>query len=317
MAKRKPYRIILYFFFRFVAGLLYLLPRPVLMKLAGGLGEFAYHIVARQREKALDNLRKAFSREKTEHEIRELAKSMFKHIGFTAAEVLQFPKLDAKRIEELVEATEAVRVYNELLSEGKGLISITAHIGNFELLAGVFGVKGYHGAVLARRIYYERYNRWIVGLRSGMNVRTIYRDRASREILDLLSRNEIIGLLPDQDIDSLKGVFVNFFGRPAYTPVAPIRLALASGAPILVNFLIRKPGGRYQLVIGEVIRPVVETTRDETVQICTEKWMACFERVIRQYPEQWAWMHDRWKTQPEQKSESVLDSEKHGSLISG
>ena len=130
-------------------------------------------------------------------------------------------------------------------------------------------------------------------------MRTIYGEEAARELSRLLRKNEIVGILPDQDINSLKGVFVDFFGRPAYTPVAPVRLALSTGSPIVVNFLIRQPSGRYRLVLGEVIRPKIEATRDEAVRKYTEAWMKQFEEVIRRYPDQWAWMHNRWKTRPE------------------
>ena len=153
--------------------------------------------------------------------------------------------------------------------------------------------------MVGRRIYYEPYNRWIVNLRQAVGLRTVYRSESARKILQVLSRNEAVGLLPDQDIDSLRGVFVDFFGRPAYTPVAPVRLALASGAPIVANFLIREPGDRYRFVAGGVIRPVIETTREEAEKKYTAEWMQGFEKIIRQYPGQWAWMHPRWKTRPD------------------
>jgi len=217
----------------------------------------------------------------------------------TAAEFLQFSRLDDRKISAFVETQEAERIYRELLAEGHGLISLTAHIGNWELLAGIFGCKGFGGAVLGRRIYYEPYNRWAVGLRQALGVTTIYRDQSPKELLKRLAQSEIIGILPDQDIESLKGVFVDFFGRPAYTPVAPVKLALASGAPILPNFLIRVKGDRYKIVLGEVIRPRRDLKREEAVERYTASWMRACEAVIRQYPEQWAWMHDRWKTTPE------------------
>lgn len=294
-----------------MAGLLYVLPRPALLAFAEYLGRFGFYVVARQRNKTIENLRKAYGTEKTDAEIRRIACRVFEHITKTGAELLQFSKLGTEGVKKLVDAEKAVRVYNELLKEGRGLISMTAHIGNWELLAGAFGVRGYSGAVLARRIYYEPYNRWIVGLRQSVKVTTIYRDDASREILERLQKNEIIGLLPDQDLAGLKGIFVPFFGRPAYTAVAPVRMALSSGAPMLPNFLIRKPDNSYELIVGEVIRPVIKTTREEAVRDYTAEWMRQFEKVIRAYPEQWAWMHDRWKTQPAKKNYQENEVSKH------
>ncbi len=298
MAKKKPYRFVLYLVARLAAGIVYLLPRKVALFCARGLGSLAYLIVSRQRNKTLENLRRVFGEEKSEAEIRQIARKVFEHLAMTFAEVLQFPKLTPEKIGRLVDSREAGEVYKTLLAEGKGLIAMTAHIGNWELLAGIFGTKGFSGAVLARRIYYEPYNRWIVGLRQSLKVPTLYRDDASREILKLLAKNQIIGLLPDQDISSLKGVFVPFLGKPAYTPVAPVRLALTSGAPMLPNFLIRLENGNYKLIVGDVLRPEIKTTREEAVEEYTRAWMKSFETIIRRYPEQWAWMHNRWKTQP-------------------
>ena len=177
---------------------------------------------------------------------------------------------------------------------------MTAHLGNWELLPRMFGLEGFRGGVVGRRIYYEPYNRWIVGLRGSVGVQTIYQDEAVRQIHAHLKAGEIVGLLPDQDRDSVRGIFVDFFGRPAYTSVAPVKFAMASGAPILPAFMVRMPGNRYKLLLGNLIRPKIEEgDRTASIRKYTEAWMKDFEEVIRRYPEQWGWMHDRWKTKPD------------------
>jgi len=186
---------------------------------------------------------------------------------------------------------------------------MTPHMGNWELLAGIFSLQGFHGAVVGKQIHYEPYNRWIVGLRQAVGVYTIYSHEAVRGIRDHLRKNEIIGLLPDQDMDSVRGVFVDFFGKSAYTSVAPVKLAVSNQAPILTAFLIRTAGDRYRLLVGKLIRPKIEGDRDLAIRQYTEEWMHNFEEVIRQHPEQWAWMHNRWKTSREKiysKKEEVL-----------
>ncbi|MDP3921593.1 MAG: lysophospholipid acyltransferase family protein [Candidatus Omnitrophota bacterium] len=298
MAKKKPYRFVLYALVRAVAAVIGRLPRRFLLALAGTLGQWGYWGISRQRERTLQNLRRAFGAEKSEAEIRTLAKGVFENLALTIAEIIRIGRLDPRELKDFVDVGDAESVYRSVLSEGKGLISVTAHIGNWELLAATFGSMGFRGGVLARRIYYEPYNRWIVGLRARLGVPTIYRDHASKEILRRLGSGEIIGMLPDQDIASLKGVFVDFFGIPAYTPTSPVKLALASGAPILTSFLIREPGNRYRVIVGDIIRPDITTTREEAVARFTGYWMESCERIIRRYPEQWAWMHNRWKTRP-------------------
>lgn len=299
MAKKKPYRFVLYLFFRGLNAVIYILPRSWAMAWANALAGLAFETVSRQRNKTLENLRFAYGQEKSPEQIRKIAKQVFENLAMTGVEMLQFPKLNEAKIARMVDSTEAQKVYDRLLAEGKGLISMTAHLGNWELLAGSFGVKGYKGGVLGRRIYYEPYNRWIVGLRMALKVPTVYRDDSSKEILKFLKRNEIVGLLPDQDMDSMKGIFVPFFGHPAYTTIAPARLVIASGAPMLPNFMVRVDRERYKVVIGEVIRAPEGLSRDEAINRITLAWMKQFEKVIRQYPEQWAWMHNRWKTRVE------------------
>lgn len=300
MAKKKFYRFWVYVMARLGAALLSLMPRRwalVLARAAGGLG---YFCVPSLRVGILRNLKFAYGEEKTSGEIEAIGKKVLGHMLQTAFDFLRFTQFAGfKKVPPFIEAGDAFSFCKDLLQEGKGLIIMTAHMGNWELLAGIFGMQGFSGAVVGRRIYYEPYNRWIVGLRQSVRVETIYRDQAIREIHAQLKGNGIVGLLPDQDMDNIRGVFVNFFGRPAYTSVAPVKIALSNGTPLLPAFLIRIPGDRYKLVLGEVIRPRLEGNRNEAVHHYTTMWMRSFEAVIRQYPEQWAWMHNRWKTTPE------------------
>lgn len=305
MAKKKPYRYPLYLLARGVAFTVSLLPRRLFLPLAALLGRLAYYLVPRHRRGTLRNLKCAYGNSKTETEIRRIAREVFENLAKTSAEILLFPKLDLAQIESFVDAGNADEVYSKLLAEGRGLISITSHIGNWELLAGIFALKGRKGKAIARKVRYEPYNRWIERLRLSVGVGTIYRGDSPLEIMRTLKQGYIIGMLPDQDIDSLRGVFVDFFGRPAYTTVAPVKISLATGAPILTNFLIRMPGNRYKVIIGDVIRPAVETTKEEAVEKYTAQWMKSCEKVIREYPGQWGWMHNRWKTQKKTSGGSV------------
>ena len=310
MAKKKPYRFIVYLAARAGAAVLALLPRRWALALARGVGYLGYFLVSSQRTKILKNLKFAYGEEKSREEIEGIARKVLGNMLQTAFDFLRFTQFARSgKVPPFVETGEAFSFCKDILQEGKGLIIMTAHMGNWELLAGIFGMQGFTGAVVGRRIYYEPYNRWIVGLRGSVNVRTIYRDQAVRDIHGQLKQNGIVGLLPDQDMDNLRGVFVDFFGHPAYTSVAPVKLAMSTGAPLLPAFLVRLPGDRYKLVIGKPIRPKSEGNRDEAVRKYTEAWMRCFEEMIRQYPDQWAWMHDRWKTTPQklasQKKEEV------------
>jgi Kdo2-lipid IVA lauroyltransferase/acyltransferase len=309
MAKRKFYRYPVYLLTRFGAGLLLVLPRSWALALANKVGYLGYRFVSRQRTKIFENLKLAYGNTKSSEEMETIGRGVMGHMLQTAVDFLRFSGLSRDKVASFVEVGDAYSFCKDILQEGRGLIIMTAHLGNWELLAGIFCLQDFSGAVVGRRIYYEPYNRWIVDLRSAVGVRTIYQDEAVRQIHATLKAGEIVGILPDQDRDSVRGIFVDFFGRPAYTSVAPVKIAMASGAPILPAFMVRMPGNRYKLLLGNLIRPKIEAgDRTASIRKYTEAWMKDFEEVIRQYPEQWGWMHDRWKTKPEESAVAELNT---------
>ncbi|MFA5159998.1 MAG: lysophospholipid acyltransferase family protein [Candidatus Omnitrophota bacterium] len=307
MAKRRFYRYPLYLLTRLGAGFLLILPRSWALALAKGAGYLGYWLVSRQRTKILENLKLAYGNTKNPEELETIGRGVMGHMLQTAVDFLRFATLSRDQAASFVDAGGAYSFCKDILQERKGLIIMTAHLGNWELLAGVFGLQDFRGAVVGRRIYYEPYNRWIVGLRSSVGIQTIYQDEAVRQIHFRLKAGEIVGLLPDQDRDSVRGIFVDFFGRPAYTSVAPVKFAMALGAPILPAFMVRMPGDRYKLLLRNLMWPKIEgNDRMASIRKYTEAWMKDFEEVIRCYPEQWGWMHDRWKTKPEQVAAAEL-----------
>ncbi len=246
------------------------------------------------------HLRTAWKSEKNESEIRAIGRRVFENLAMMACDVIRFPRLTARTLDRWLSCDSGIFAkIDRILEHGKGVIILTGHLGNWELLAGAFGVKGYSGAVVGRRIYYEPYNEIIVGLRRGVGVETIYRDESPRKILRILSQNQILGIVADQDVDSVEGIFVPFFGIPAYTPTAPAKMALASGAPIVPACVIRE-GKRYRMLMGEPIYPKPNSNKEQAVREMTENWSREIEAYIRRYPDQWGWMHDRWKTKPEE-----------------
>ncbi len=159
-------------------------------------------------------------------------------------------------------------------------------------------MKGFKSKAIARRLRYPRFQSWVESLRHSIGVELIYRDDSPKKIFQCLKSGEALGLLPDQDIAGLKGVFVDFFGKPAHTSIAPVKLSLTTGAPIACVFLVRLPKNKYKIIFKDVIRPIIENSEAEALQKYTALWMRDIEDVIRQYPDQWGWMHNRWKTQP-------------------
>ena len=127
------------------------------------------------------------------------------------------------------------------------------------------------------------------------DVNVIYRDESPRKILKVLKENRIVGIVADQDVESVEGVFVDFFGHPAYTPAGPAALARASGAS-LIPVLIMRENGKHSLVVEKPIELADTGDKEKDLVENTRRWSSVIESYIRKYPEQWVWLHRRWKT---------------------
>ena len=115
-----------------------------------------------------------------------------------------------------------------------------------------------------------------------------------------------MGMLADQDVKELDGIFIPFFGKDTWTATAPAKIALASGAPILPIFIIRE-NDHYRVFIENPIRPILNGSKEESVRTITEAWSRIVEQYVRRFPDQWVWMHNRWKTRPQDVK--VLETE--------
>lgn len=298
--KFKLRRYYLYYLGRLLAFKVYLLPIKVGVFFGAALGGIAFHILGKYRRTALDNLKLAFGSQKPDPEIRAIAKRVFENLGRNAVELVNFPKLNSVNIDKFVRI-ENRKILDGELAKGNGVIILTAHFGNWELLAMTLIAKGYKGSVIGRRIYFDRYDKFLNYLRKVKDVNVIYRDDSPKKMLRVLKDNDIIGMLADQDVDSVDGVFVKFFGRETYTPVGPVALAKASGASMVPAFIVRE-GSRHVLKIEKPVEMSDTGDKEKDLVINTQKWSDIVERFIKQYPDQWVWMHRRWKTKPVQEN---------------
>lgn len=303
MAKSKPYRFLLYLGLELLRWLVLLFPRKVNYAIAAALGVTSYRILPKERAKIRKHLEEAFGKEKRPSEFHQVGERAFINLAKSAIDVLCFPKLTRERMERLVRLEEGTGKLDRVLARGKGAIILTGHIGNWELLASYFRFFGYPGCLVGRRIYYEPYNRVLVSLRKSALVTTVYRDESPRKVLAELKANHVVGMSADQDIDNLEGVFVSFFGKPAWTPTGPAKVALASGAAIVPAFMIHEKD-YYRLFIEDPIWPVKNESKEEAIRLMTEAWSQVVEHYVRLYPDQWVWMHNRWKTRAESANNS-------------
>jgi KDO2-lipid IV(A) lauroyltransferase len=260
---------------------------------AGGLG---FVVAGRERAKALASLATAFP-SYSQAERRELARQCFRHLGRSVGEMVCVKELDARR-SELVDWPKEDRArMDAALARGKGVVFVTGHVGNWEVLARHVALEGYPAAVIGKETSDPHTTALVEAFRAAGKLRVIWRGGAgaAKEMLRTLRGNAILGLLIDQDT-KVQSVWVPFFGHLAKTPRAAADLALRTGAVPMLGFAIRVSPGHYRISMHEV--PLPEGEAEAAVKELTARLTLGIERVIREHPEQWVWMHERWKTPP-------------------
>ena len=275
------------------------LPLSAARAVGCALGLIAYGLLRSQRRLALEHLDRALGRSLSRSARRAVARRAFCHLGENVMEWLQLANLSTAQLQRLV-SSEGVEHLRQALSKGNGAIAITPHFGNWELIPLYLKSLGFEGGVLARRLRYPEYESFLITLRGSRGIPT-YARGSLKEVAKVLRANQVVGMLPDQDMDSLEGVFVNFFGRPAHTPVGPAALSLMTGAPIIPCFILRE-SGRFRFIIEPPVPTPQTPDRAAALQALTQRWSDVIESYIRRYPDHWVWMHRRWKTQPPLKA---------------
>jgi Kdo2-lipid IVA lauroyltransferase/acyltransferase len=270
-------------------------PRRAGQALFARAGSLAARMFVRDRRRAVENLGVAFP-EAPEPFRRALAASMFKTLGRNAYEFLRLENASRESLLRRVERIEGMEHFLAAHREGRGVIVITGHIGCWEVMPAHFVALGYRVSVIARRMRVERLNTRLVAVRKSVGVDTIDRDDNPRRMLEPLRRGEILGVLIDQHT-RVAGMWVPFFGRPAYTPTAVAKMALASGAAIVPMGIFLARNGRHVIRVLPAIpagRPA-RAERERMVREITEACSLAVENLIRTDPKQWVWFHHRWR----------------------
>ncbi len=260
------------------------------------LGSLVYRVLSSPRGLAIHHLQTALGQTLSADEIRKVAREVFQNLVLNLFECIQFSEMDDEQLLGRIE-TKGWEHVEAVSRAGLGGIFVTGHIGNWELLAAYTAKMGYATNVVARRIYLEPLNEKLVKMRERMGVKTLYRDISMRSMIRCLQQNQFLGIVPDQDVRRIGGIFVNFFGRPAYTPVGPALLALASEAPIITGRDIRM-GRRHLFTFDPPVYANRTLPREEEVRRLVTHYTKRIEEFIREHPSQWVWTHRRWRTQP-------------------
>ncbi|MBI5180808.1 MAG: lysophospholipid acyltransferase family protein [Nitrospirae bacterium] len=296
--RKKLVRGAIYHGLRILIFIAYLIPMNTSVKIGGFLGRLVYYILHKERRKTINNLKRAFP-EKDNAELKKIAKGCFASLGNGLFELINLPKINKNNLDKIVKV-EGEAYVKEALSRRRGFIFITGHVGNWELMGAVFGIKGYKVNVIAAPLYDNRINELLIRQRSIHNIRVILRGSQDikRKIIKALHNNESLSMLIDQDT-KVPGVFVDFFGRQAYTPLGAASIALRTGSPVLMGFITRQSDNTHKITIGPALKLINTGDRESDIRENTLLFTKIIEEQIRKTPEQWVWMHNRWKKQPE------------------
>ena len=285
----------MYGLFLTLRGLAQALPLEGARWLGRALGQIAYWVLPAYRRLSIEHMAFGLGDALNAKQREQVTRRLFANLGQTFLEWLYLPKLTSKDLQSLISG-EGINHIREVLAKGNGAIVVSPHFSNWELIAIYLRSLGFQGGILARRLRYSEYEAFLIAMRGDKGVNTFVRGSV-REVAKLLRENQIIGLMPDQDTDSLEGIFIDFLGHPAYTPVGPAALSVMTGAPIIPCFMVRE-GKKFRLMIEPAVAAKTTVDRKEAMKTITQEWSDVMASYIKRYPEQWVWMHERWKTQP-------------------
>ena len=285
-----------YLSYRSALAFLRMLPERMALGLGAALGWFAGVVLGIRRRVVREHLAHAFP-EKDEAWRRRVLRASFRHIGSESIATFLLGRMSP---EEIVRRSEVdgLKAMKRALSEGKGIIVVAGHLGNWEMGGASLAARGVPMDAVAQRQRNPLFHDDITRNRENLGMRVILRGQAPREVLRSLRRGRVVGMVADQNARR-SDLFVEFFGRKAATARGPAVFALRTGSPIFVGSVRRLDGpvARYRVTLTPVAFEPSGDPEEDVVRL-TELHTRFLERDIRSAPEQYFWQHRRWKTRP-------------------
>ena len=273
------------------------LPRPLARGIAPATVRVLLAMLPRLRKIAMFNLRLAFP-DWTDARRSETLQQMTRYIAWQAVEFARFPKYRRANIARVIEV-EGHENFLEAQRRGKGVLILTGHIGAWELSSFAHAVYGYPMHFLARPLDNARLDAFVNRYRCLSGNQPIYKNESARAVLKALHSGGIVGILADQNTLPEEGAFVEFFGAAACTTTGVARLALHTGAAVVPGYAYWDVSARkYKLRFDPAVEVVETGDAERDVTENTQRFVKIVEGIIRKFPEQWVWVHARWKTRP-------------------
>ena len=284
-----PEYLLLYLFTRII----YILPFDFSVKIGRLLGRLVYRLDERHRRIALENIASTLGLKGAEAE--KIVFSVFENLGMVLAEFIKIPTVDKSFLDKRV-YVEGFENYLKAKSEGKGILMLGAHLGNWELLAATHLLKmGERASVVYMKTKNPYVDRFIDSIRKSYGLKTIPHHNAMKRVLAALRRGEAVGVLLDQHGGQKEAIKVDFIGRPAATSIGLALMALRTGAPVVPMFMVREGDDRFRFKYEEPIYLKKSGDMEKDIRDGTIIFNRVIEDYVRRYPEQWFWVHRRWK----------------------
>ena len=286
------------FFLKTFAYIIKSLPRKLALVVGVCLGWMAGIIFLVRKKVCTINLDMAFENNLSSKEKWKILIAMYANLGKNLVDFLRLPQITKENFSSFV-TVEGEEILDSARKKGKGVLGITAHYGFWDIIPLYFAFKGYGANFITKEIQNPSVNDFWMKYRTYGGVNPITKKSSSKEIISILKKNESLGFVIDQNMNTRNGVFVDFFGVKACTIDIVAKLAMNYGSPVLPMFCIRNPDDTFTIKIEEPVLLVEGETKKETIVKTTESYVSVLERYIRERPDHWIWMHKRWKTRPE------------------
>lgn len=282
-----------YHLLKIISRIVCILPYSVVLSVGKQLGKLYYHIAARQRRRALAQMQESLGL--SEEEALPIIRNLFLNLGQTFLEVMYIPSLNANRIKKYVEI-ENRHYLEDAVAEGHGVVFLTAHIGNWEWLGASLAMEGFPMTSVIKRQPNDQHTRILNEYRQQVGIEIFA--RGTTELIAAaksLKQGKILGFLADQDA-GYSGVFINFLGKMAATPLGPAVFARKFKSPVVPAFIIRKPEGGHRVVIKQPLYYEDTGNQTEDLNNLTIRMTQVIEDAIKEYPDNWLWFQKRWNT---------------------
>lgn len=296
-----------YLALRLVSMMLHCWPVNLNLQTAKLLGSILYAADRKHRQRALANLKRSFP-DMPEMQRRQMARRSMQQLMMLGVEVLFTTRLiHIDTFARHVELENFRPVVELLLKKRQGLILLTGHYGNWEVLGYLVATLGFETTSIARPLDNPYINEWMLGVRQRQGQRILAKKGATAEIPDILAAGGAVGFIADQNAGS-KGIFVDFFGRKASTYKSIGLLAMEYQVPVVIGYA-RRLNDRFRFLIGaqDIIRPEDWKDQDDPLRYITQRYTKAIEDVVRHDPGQYLWVHRRWKTRPKGEAAEAYD----------